>query len=133
MAILIQADGMIALARSAMATQQIHQALNAVWAVVAEANRYFAGQEPWALRKSDPARMETVLHTTAETIRRVAILCQPYVPGSAAKLLDLLAVPADRRSFADIADADALVAGTKLPAPEPVFPRYVDDDKAASD
>jgi methionyl-tRNA synthetase len=70
--------------------------------------------------------METVLHTTAETIRRVAILCQPYIPGSAAKLLDLLAVPADKRSFADIADDDALVAGTKLPPPEPVFPRYVE-------
>ena len=34
--------------------------------VVAEANRYFAGQEPWALKKTDPARMETVLWTTAE-------------------------------------------------------------------
>ena len=94
--------------------------------MVAEANRYFAGQEPWALRKSDPARMETVLHTTAETIRRVAILCQPYVPGSAAKLLDLLAVPADKRSFANIGDADALVAGTSAAGAAPVFPRYVE-------
>ena len=128
-----QATAALAQARKAMAEQAIHVALAAVFGVVAEANRYFAGQEPWALRKSDPARMETVLHTTAETIRRVAILCQPYIPGSAAKLLDLLAVPADKRSFADVADADALVAGTALPTPEPVFPRYVDDDKAASD
>ncbi len=113
-------------ARKAMAEQAIHVALAAVFGVVAEANRYFAGQEPWALRKNDPARMETVLHTTAETIRRVGILCQPYIPGSAAKLLDLLAVPADKRSFANIGEADALVAGTKLPAPAPVFPRYVE-------
>ena len=47
MAILMQADGMLELARTAMATQQIHQWLNAVWAVVAEANRYFAGEAPW--------------------------------------------------------------------------------------
>ena len=46
--------------------QAIHQALAAIFGVVAEANRYFAGQEPWALRKNDPARMETVLWTTAE-------------------------------------------------------------------
>jgi methionyl-tRNA synthetase len=125
-AILDMAAAALGQARKAMAEQAIHVALAAVFGVVAEANRYFAGQEPWALRKTDPARMETVLHTTAETIRRVAILCQPYIPGAAAKLLDLLAVPADKRSFADIADDDALVAGTKLPAPEPVFPRYVE-------
>jgi methionyl-tRNA synthetase len=125
-AILDMATAALGQARKAMAEQAIHVALAAVFSVVAEANRYFAGQEPWALKKSDPARMETVLHTTAETIRRVGILCQPYIPGSAAKLLDLLAVPADQRSFANIGDADALVAGTALPAPQPVFPRYVE-------
>ena len=40
-------------------------------------------QEPWALKKTDPARMETVLWTTAEVVRRVALLCQPFIPGSA--------------------------------------------------
>ncbi|MBV9076682.1 MAG: methionine--tRNA ligase, partial [Methylobacteriaceae bacterium] len=48
-AILAEADAMIGIARSAMETQQIHQWLNAVWSVVAEANRYFAGEAPWAL------------------------------------------------------------------------------------
>ena len=99
---------------------------SAIFSVVAEANRYFAGQEPWALRKNDPERMQTVLYTTAETIRRVAILCQPYIPDSAGKLLDLLAVPADKRNFANLVASDALVSGTKLPAPEPIFPRYVE-------
>ena len=60
-AILAEADAMIGAARKAMATQQIHQWLNAVWAVVAEANRYFAGEAPWALAKTDPARQKTVL------------------------------------------------------------------------
>jgi methionyl-tRNA synthetase len=115
-----------------MSEQAIHVALAAIFAVVADANRYFAAQEPWALRKTDPARMETVLHTTAEVIRRVGILCQPYIPGSAEKLLDLLAVPADKRSFANIGAADALVSGTKLPAPQPVFPRYVDQETASA-
>jgi methionyl-tRNA synthetase len=128
--ILDQAAEALKLARSAMADQAVHHALAAIFAVVAEANRYFAGQEPWALRKSDPARMETVLWTTAETIRRVGILCQPFIPDSAAKLLDLLAVPAAERSFADLDAAMALVSGTALPTPEAVFPRYV--DQAAS-
>ena len=84
---------MIGKAREAMATQQLHQVLNAVWAVVADANRYFAGEAPWALAKTDPARQGTVLYVTAEVLRQIAILAQPFVPASAAKLLDLLAVP----------------------------------------
>jgi methionyl-tRNA synthetase len=125
-AILDQAEAALETARKAMADQGIHLALAAIFSVVAEANRYFAGQEPWALKKTDPARMETVLWTTAETVRRVAILCQPYIPGSAAKLLDLLAVAADRRAFSHVGEADALVPGTPLPAPAGVFPRYVE-------
>ena len=37
--------------------QAIHKALDAIWKVVADANRYFAGEEPWALQKTDPQRM----------------------------------------------------------------------------
>ena len=82
-AILAAADAMIGKAREAMKTRQLHQVLNAVWAVVADANRYFAGEAPWALAKTDPARQGTVLYTTAEVIRQVAILAQPFMPQSA--------------------------------------------------
>ena len=63
---------MIGKAREAMKTQQLHQVLDAVWAVVADANRYFAGEAPWALAKTDPARQGTVLYVTAEVLRQVA-------------------------------------------------------------
>ncbi|WP_269933463.1 methionine--tRNA ligase [Aminobacter sp. HY435] len=123
-AILDQATAALVTARKAMAEQGIHHALAAIFAVVAEANRYFAAQEPWALKKTDPARMETVLWTTAEVIRRVGIMCLPFIPGSAEKLLDLLAVT--DRDFAHVDEAHALVPGAALPAPQPVFPRYVE-------
>src|SRR4030088_2312257 len=55
-AILAQADALAGKARDAMKTQQIHQMLNAVWAVVAEANRYLSGEAPWGLAKTDPPR-----------------------------------------------------------------------------
>jgi methionyl-tRNA synthetase len=128
-AILDQAVAALDTARKAVASQALHQALAAIFGVVAEANRYFAAQEPWALKKTDPARMETVLYVTAEVIRRVGILCQPFMPGSAAKLLDILAVPADKRDFADLR-ASELIPGTDLPAPQPIFPRYVEAEKA---
>jgi methionyl-tRNA synthetase len=125
-AMLAQADGMLELARTAMATQQIHQALNAVWAVVAEANRYFAGEAPWALAKTDPQRQRTVLYVTAEVVRQVAILAQPVMPDSMAKMLDILGVPQDGRDFAALGGATRIKAGTALPAPTGIFPRYVE-------
>jgi methionyl-tRNA synthetase len=125
-AILAQADGMIGIARTAMATQQIHQWLNAVWAVVAEANRYFAGEAPWALAKTDPTRQKTVLYVTAEVVRQIAILAQPVMPASADKLLDSLGVPASERNFAALGGAKRLAPGTSLPAPVGVFPRYIE-------
>jgi methionyl-tRNA synthetase len=129
-AILAQADGMIGLARTAMATQQIHQALNAVWAVVAEANRYFAGEAPWALAKTDRARQRTVLYVTAEVVRQIAILAQPVMPESSAKLLDSLGIPKDARDFAALGGAARIKPSTVLPAPAPVFPRYIEPTAA---
>ncbi len=131
-AILGTADAMIGKARDAMATQQLHQVLSAVWAVVADANRYFAGEAPWALAKTDPPRQATVLYVTAEVLRQIAILAQPFMPSSAAKLLDLLAVPAGERTFAFLGSQHRIAAGTKLPAPAGVFPRYVEPESRAA-
>ena len=130
MTILAQADGMIALARTAMVTQQIHQALNAVWAVVAEANRYFAGEAPWALAKTDPARQRTVLYVTAEVVRQIAILAQPAMPEASGKLLDILGIPPDFESRNFAALGTRIKPNTVLPAPAPVFPRYVEPTAA---
>ncbi|MGJ4910475.1 methionine--tRNA ligase [Bradyrhizobium sp. HKCCYLS2033] len=129
-AILAEADAMIGAARKAMATQQIHQWLNAVWSVVAEANRYFAGEAPWALAKTDPARQHTVLYVTAEVIRQVAILTQPVMPAASAKLLDSLGIPEDERTFARLGGELRIAAGTQLPAPQAVFPRYIEPTAA---
>ncbi|MFT3986824.1 methionine--tRNA ligase [Aestuariivirga sp.] len=128
-AMLAAADGLLDEVRAHHESFAMSKALDAIWRVVAEGDRYFAGQEPWALKKTDPARMETVLYVTAEVVRIIAILIQPYVPGSAAKLLDLLAMPMDKRSFADL--GTRLVSGLPLPAPSGIFPRYVEAGEAA--
>jgi methionyl-tRNA synthetase len=129
-ALLAEADAMIGKAREAMKTQALHQVLNAVWAVLGEANRYFDSQAPWGLAKTDPKRQGTVLYVTAEVIRQVAILAQPFMPRSAAKLLDLLAIPPDARTFAMLGAGQRIAAGAQLPAPAPVFPKYVEPPAA---
>jgi methionyl-tRNA synthetase len=125
--ILAAADAMIGTAREHMKTQQLHQVLNAVWSVVADANRYFASEEPWAKAKTDPKRQGTILYVTAEVIRQVAVLAQPVVPTSAAAMLDQLAIPAGERSFDAL--GRRIKAGATLPPPKPVFPRYVEPEE----
>lgn len=125
-AILAMADGMVAASREAMATQQIHHWLNAVWAVVAEANRYFAGEAPWALAKTDPARQKSVLYVTAEVVRQIAILAQPAMPTASGLLLDSLGIPEGERNFATLGGAKRIAPGSTLPAPTPAFPRYIE-------
>lgn len=125
-ALLDRANGLVERCRAEFDAQQMHLALEAIWLTLGETNRYFSAQAPWALRKSgteeDLARMATVLYVTLEVVRIVATLVQPVMPASAAKLLDLLG--RQDRSFAGI--ATPLVPGSPLPAPEPVFPRYVE-------
>ncbi|AMB47412.1 methionine--tRNA ligase [Methylobacterium sp. AMS5] len=111
-------------ARGLMQNLALHAILAEIWAVVGEANRYFASEEPWKLRKSDPARMNTVLYVTVETLRRVGLIVQPFVPTAGAALLDLLAVPVNARSFAFTGSEHRLQGGTALPAPAPIFPRF---------
>jgi methionyl-tRNA synthetase len=125
-AILRSADRMISVARKMMATQQLHQVLSLIWAVVGEANRYFVGQAPWALSKTDPARMRTVLYVTAEVVRQIAILAQPFMPTACGKLLALLRVSVKERDFSALGGKRRIAAGRKLPPPQPVFPRYVE-------
>jgi methionyl-tRNA synthetase len=104
--------------------QAFHIALESLWQVIAMGNRYVDEQAPWALNKTDPARMATVLYVVAEVVRRLAILAQPFMPDSCNRLLDQLAVPADRRRFADL--GQVLAAGTPLPKPAGVFPRFIE-------
>jgi methionyl-tRNA synthetase len=127
-ALLDAAGELLEKGRNAVEVQELHNMLHPIWAVIADANRYFAGQEPWALKKSDPQRMNTVLWVTAETLRRVALLTQPVMPTASAQLLDLLGVPDNQRSFAHFGAEHCLKAGTALPAPQGVFPRYVDEE-----
>ncbi len=113
----------LATAQKAMDQQLIHEATGALIAALSSANNYFAGQEPWALKKTDPARMATVLYVTADTVRRLAIPMLAFVPASADRLLDQLAVPPESRTLADAANANSLLTGTELPLPQGVFAR----------
>lgn len=105
--------------------QAFHEGLGKIWAVVRAANTYVDRQAPWKLKKEDPPRMGTVLYVLAESIRQLAALTQPFIPGSSGRILDQLGVAPDRRDFRWLAAAHALAPGTRLPPPEPVFAKHL--------
>jgi methionyl-tRNA synthetase len=127
--ILATADGALQRVTEAIDEFAIHRALEVIWALVADANRYFAGEEPWAHKKTNTKRMETILYVTAEVTRRIAILVQPVMPDSAGRLLDQLGVGKEDRDFAALLPTRRLTPGTELPAPQAVFPRHVEAEE----
>ncbi len=127
-ALLARAHAALPAMREHMRVQALHRALDEAFEVIGEANRYVDATAPWALRKADPARLKTVLWTLAETIRHIATLTIPFVPRASHRILDLLAVPAEQRTFAALGpEGRPLAPGTELPEPSPVFPRYVEE------
>ncbi len=139
LAMLARADALVGEARRHMQSFALHLYIGAVFDVVSEANRYFANAEPWRLARTDPARMRLVLYVTIETLRIAAILLQPAMPASMGALLDLLSVAPQARTLASLKTGAAgsrldapfrLEPGRVLPAPAPVFPRYVEQEAA---
>ena len=124
-AMLAEADGLYAKARAAMDTQAIKVWLDAVWAVIGDADRYFASEKPFDKGHS-LERKGTILYVTAEVVRQLAILTLPSMPESAGRLLDSLAQGEDQRAFAALGAGGRLQPGLALPAPVGIFPRYVE-------
>jgi methionyl-tRNA synthetase len=110
--------------RDALDRMAFHEALEEIWKLVRSANAYIDHQAPWALKKTDPERMGTVLRVLLEAIRAVGILLQPFMPETMAKLLDQLGVAPEDRQWAAL--TAPLAEGAALPAPFGIFPRYVE-------
>jgi len=110
----------------------LHKALMAVWDVIGRVNKYIDTMAPWVLAKSDTKRLSTVISHIFETLRIIAGLLWPFMPGSAEKIQGQLALP---RQGKDVILEDLKAWGTERPvrsitkAP-PLFPR-VDDGKKA--
>ena len=114
--------------RQELAVPAFHKALDAAFEVIGRADIYIDRQAPWTLRKTDAARMAVVLGVLARVLRAVGTCLQPFMPNSMDALLTQLGVPADARTLAAL--DTPLQAGTAMPAPQGLFPRYVEPDIA---
>ena len=110
----------------AMGDLALSQGIEAWLRAVFACNAYVDEQAPWALKKTDPERMETVLATLYIAIAQLAVAISPVIPSSAKALLDHMGVPDDARSIAGmgshwyspLAESDYQIA-----VPAPLFPR----------
>jgi methionyl-tRNA synthetase len=109
--------------RAHMDKQALHSVFGEVIKIGRLANEYIDIQAPWALKKTDPARMEAVLYTLLEAIRIIGILLQPLIPDSAGKVLDTLGIAKDERSFTHADAEHAIRSGEMINKPEVLFPR----------
>jgi methionyl-tRNA synthetase len=115
-------------ADTAVRRLEVHRALEAVFRAVDAANRYLDATAPWHAAK-DPARgddVRTSLHTACQALHAVALLLAPFLPQSAATLLERLGVPGALQAarLPDAAKAfGALAPGTATRAGAALFPR----------
>jgi methionyl-tRNA synthetase len=110
--------------RAAIGRLALHEALEEAWKLIRAANAYIDHQAPWALRKTDEARMKAVLRVLLDVLRPVGILLQPFMPDSMGTLLDQLGVPVALRQISAL--DEPMVDGAALPPPAGIFPRFVE-------
>jgi methionyl-tRNA synthetase len=104
----------------------LSQAAEAWISAVFACNAYIDAQAPWALKKTDTERMETVLATLYICIAQLAVAISPVIPSSAAKLLDHMGIAPELRTFAGISNhwySQLKESGYKLEQPQGLFPR----------
>ncbi|MCK0099552.1 methionine--tRNA ligase [Qipengyuania sp. S6317L1] len=104
----------------------LQQAIEAWLKAVFACNAYIDSEAPWALRKTDPERMETVLATLYICIAQLGVAIQPVIPASAKKLLDMMGVPEDCRTYESIRSqwySPLSESGFQIEKPTPLFPR----------
>ena len=121
-ALLAQAEMLPDRFRPLIHQQALHEALEEAWRVIRASNGFIDRQAPWALRKTDPVRMASVLRVLADVLRQVATVLTPFMPDAMARMLDQLGVPPDARTLAAL--LSPLPAGLPLPSPQGIFPRH---------
>ena len=133
-ALLAAADGLIGQARIAMKEQQLHQMLNAVWAVVAGTNRAFAAAAAMGARAQNRPRPHGDGALRDGGGRAAGGDPRPAgdADGDRQAARPAGAVPEAERSFAFLGERGRLKPGTTLPKPEPVFPRYIEAEQPGS-
>ncbi|MGI1657560.1 MAG: methionine--tRNA ligase [Desulfitobacterium sp.] len=114
-------------------------ALENLWRLVARMNKYVDETAPWTLAKQEDqqTRLDTVLHTFAEAIRILGILCTPFMPKLTPKIFGQLGISEELLLWEEAKRWDVLGEGIQVARGEALFPRIdlsqyiVEEEKTA--
>lgn len=102
---------------------ELNKILNEIWDQISILNKYFSDQKPWELKSINIERMNTVLFVTVNNIRKIALMLMPFMPDSANKILDVLGVELNERSFNYIKNKTTKSIIKKIGNVTPIFPK----------
>jgi methionyl-tRNA synthetase len=102
------------------------RALDEVWEVIREANRFIDQEQPWKLEKIDKKRQAAVLYILLETLRNIGWMLLPFMPQIAEEIWLQLGIDWKKEKEKDFAEAinwGGLKSGDKIKKGEPLFPK----------
>ena len=129
------AEGTPSRVKKHMDELQFSVALQDIWQLIGECNRYIDQNMPWVLAKTEEGRerLKTVMYVLCECIRIVAILIAPTMPRTPARIFEQLGVSDPALcSFESTSRFGVLPAGGRVQKGEALFPR-IDIKKELAD
>ena len=111
-----------------MNSQDLNEYIKLVVGFSFDANKYFNDSEPWALKKNDILRMNTILYTISEQIRNISILLSPIIPESTEKILNTMNIDIKDRSIDSIIYSKSMNSGKELKDLKILFKKIENDN-----
>ena len=117
--------------RAAMDKLSLNEAIRELWSYIGVANKYIDESAPWILAK-DPAkatRLEAVMYNLADSLRNIAIMLSPFMPGTSPRIFTQLGLTTPEQfSLKEVAWGN-FPDGTKVAKGDPLYPRIEVNEK----
>ena len=114
--------------KSLMDNQELNEYIKMVVSFSFDANKYFNDSEPWAVKKKDPERMNTILFTIVEQIKNISILLNPIIPNSTNEVLKAINIKKNQIDINKIQDINFLNHDKELNNIDILFRKIEDDN-----
>jgi methionyl-tRNA synthetase len=113
---------------SDMNNQNLNDYIKKVVEFSFDANKYFNDLQPWALKKTNIERMNTILHTIVSQIKNISILLSPIIPLSSNKILDIMNIKKNERNIEAINNIDIFNHDLEFKKTSILFKKIEDDN-----
>jgi methionyl-tRNA synthetase len=118
----------------AMEKMEFSIALTSVWQLVSRTNKYIDETQPWVLAKDEEKKSElgSVMVHLAETLRRIAVLLQPFLTRTPNEIFKQLGIEdGTLKTWESLAQFGMIPTGTKVEKGQPIFPRLEIEEEVA--